>query len=681
VITIDRWRCTACGGALQTSGERAAKSRESSDLDGAPPNAECSRCARPFSIDADIVDVRLEPDVVPAPGPLEPGDLDATFDRARRGMTYRAVLEALLLDLPDERAERMMLLVREARGAWFPLLAASGGELLFVGNALSGTVTPLADAGFRVTILDRSLERLAFARLRADAHSPGRVALVLGGDSPRLPFADASFDVVVQEGALPGVRHRAAPRARTDDDASADTFAHDLAECARVAGGELVLTADTRLGYKRSSGRRGTFHVPGPMEFAAAAIAPERGERTLRGYRRAFADAGCTRARAFALYPHALDFSHVVAIDEPAPALTIGPMERKNRVKLAARAVGLFPVFTPSFALLGERSAVEKNGRAPNDIVRTTRIARMLRELAAKIGEPTPAIEQLVSTRGNTAIVHTSVPGAPESDERGRWTLHLPLAPKNLPQCERHFRALESLRARFPDVPVPEPLLFGRVDGVAVTCERRARGWTAPQMVGDRRCIARMLRETAVHFSKLVVRAPAPFTEDDFARDVGARFDTAAEHAAVPSTIDRLARLRDEMRERLIGKSIPRVVYHADLRAKHVQIDSDGGVTAYLDWGTTEMEGPPYHDLLHLVVHERKQEAGLTAAAAWGIVRDRERLRDVERESLASYARAVGIDDETCRAFELMYPVLVAAMAEKNWEYSRPRWLHKQFRL
>ena len=67
--------------------------------------------------------------------------------------------------------------------------------------------------------------------------------------------------------------------------------------------------------------------------------------------------------------------------------------------------------------------------------------------------------------------------------------------------------------------------------------------------------------------------------------------------------------------------------------------------------------------------------------AAWRLVRDREGLRDYEREALASYARAVGLDDETCRASELMYPVLVAAMAEKNWEYSRPRWLHKQFGL
>jgi hypothetical protein len=28
---------------------------------------------------------------------------------------------------------------------------------------------------------------------------------------------------------------------------------------------------------------------------------------------------------------------------------------------------------------------------------------------------------------------------------------------------------------------------------------------------------------------------------------------------------------------------------------------------------------------------------------------------------------------------EAAYPVFVAAMAEATWDYSRPRWLHRQF--
>ena len=639
----------------------------------------CSQCARAFSCEHGILDLRKRPEPAPEPAPLVHGDLDQTFDRVASGVAYRATLEALLLDLPDARADRLMLLLREARGAWFPMLRASGGELLFVGNALSGTITPLCDAGFRVSVLDRSPERLRFASFRSATHTPDRARFFLGGDAPRLPFADASFDVVVQEDGLPG----ATPAHGTEP-----VFAHPLAECARVARGEIVLTGDNRLGYKRSSGRRGEFHVPGPLEFLRHAIAPQSGELTLAGYRRAFASAGLARTRAFALYPHSGDFSHVVAIDEPAPALTIGPMERKNRAKLAARALGLFPVLTPSFAIIGEAERVKSPASSSSPTERIlpacterilpARIERILTELAQLVDEPAPVIEQLVSTRGNTAIVHTRVPGAAEHDPRGRWTLHLPLAPKNIPQCERHFRMLEHLRERFPSVPAPEPLYFGRVDGVALTCERRARGWTAPQMSGDAR-IARMLAETSEHFARLVVRAAAPFTADDFAEEVSARFALVSSFAAVPSTVANLAHLHDEMRERLIGKQVARVIYHADLRAKHVQIDESGRVTAYLDWGTTERSALPYQDVLHLLVHERKQERGLTARAAWELVKERDGLRDHERAALTSYAAAVGLDDDTCRALESMYPVMVAAMAEKNWEYSRPRWLHRQF--
>ena len=64
---------------------------------------------------------------------------------------------------------------------------------------------------------------------------------------------------------------------------------------------------------------------------------------------------------------------------------------------------------------------------------------------------------------------------------------------------------------------------------------------------------------------------------------------------------------------------------------------------------------------------------------AWRLALDRRNLRDDEVEALTGYARAVGIDEDACRALEALYPVLVGAMAEASWEYSRPRWLHRHF--
>jgi aminoglycoside phosphotransferase (APT) family kinase protein len=121
------------------------------------------------------------------------------------------------------------------------------------------------------------------------------------------------------------------------------------------------------------------------------------------------------------------------------------------------------------------------------------------------------------------------------------------------------------------------------------------------------------------------------------------------------------------------------VLYHADLRGKHVQVDRDGSVLGYLDWGTAEPEGLPLVDLLHLVIHERKQELGCSAGDAWRIVRDRRGLRDYEEKAVSNYATALSLDADVVQAITELYPVLVAAMAEKNWDYSRPRWLHEQF--
>jgi len=615
---------------------------------------------------SEIEDLRADPASEPPPAPLAREAFEPAFEAARSGASFRLALEKLLLELDEESADRLMQMLREARGAWFPLLRARVGELLFLGNALSGSITPLAAAGFRVTVLERNAERARFALLRAAEHSPGNVRVVLGGDTARLPFEDQSFDVVVQEDGLPRADGR---------------FAHDFDEVLRVARSEVVLTADNRLAYKRSSGRRNDFHVPRPLEFARAALSPTRGERTLRGYRSLYAR-GDFRTRSFALYPHSRDFTHVVALDTRLPTLTIGPMERKNRIKLVGRSIGLFPWFTPSYALLGARPGVDG----------PTRMDRILADLSQRTSEPTPVAEQFVGTRGNTLLVQTKsaardVPhgraldlsSTSDHDRPGSWTLHVPLCPKNVPQLELHMRSLALVRARFPSVPVPEPLFHGRIEDVWLSCERRLPGWTAPQVVGDRAKIGRMQREVSRHFATLVTRTARPFTDEDFEIQVAARFRLVAAHAAVASTIRTLERMLQETREMLVGATFPLVLYHADLRSKHVQVDRDGGVLGYLDWGTTEDEGLPLFDLLHLVVHERKQERRISPGEAWRAIRDRHGLFDHEIEALDGYAKTLGLAPEVVRAIDAIYPVLVAAMAEKNWDFSRPRWLHKQF--
>jgi aminoglycoside phosphotransferase (APT) family kinase protein len=472
-----------------------------------------------------------------------------------------------------------------------------------------------------------------------------------------LPFAAGAFDLVVREGGLPG---------------STGDAGYDLAECARVSRGEVILVADNRFGYKRSAGAHGAFHVLGPLEYTGAVASPARGQRSLWGYRRALARAGLPEAEPYALYPHSGQFVHVVALDRPRPRLPIGPKERANRLKILGARLGLFPVLTPSFALFAARAPA----RGPR------RVERILAELCARIGEGPAEVDQLVATRGNTAVLLTRAAGERGDDESpaGRYCLHLPLCPYQQRLCERHAEALPRLAAERPRVPVPELFFAGAIEGAYVTCERRLAGHTAPDISDEPAVAERMLAEVAELAAALALGPPRVLDEAAFAELVEAKFELVLRHAAVPATLSRVRELRARARAELLGRRLPRVRYHADLRGKHVQIDRKGGVLGILDWGTLEDEGLPYVDLLHLVVHERKQAESLTAGAAWRRVTSPGRLAR-ERSARERYAAALGLEPDYLDLVEAIYPVLVAAMAESHWDYSRPRWVHTQFEL
>lgn len=614
----------------------------------------CGACAIDWPADGDLADLRLVREER-EPRPLPHGALDRFFAATASGSGYREAFEALLLELEARDADRLMQLVREARGAWHPLLHETRGTALFLGNALSGTTTALANNGFLVTVLDPCPERVRFAVRRAAENSPGRVRGIVAGDARRLPFDDAAFALVVQEDGLPGAN---------------GLHAHDAGEAMRVAGSELVLTADNRLAYKRSLGTRGDFVRMSPARWLANALRPRRGERTLRGYRRAVAKTGWSKPEAWALYPHAFDWSHAVALDAPLPSLTVGPNERRNKLKVVAQAAGLFPWFAPSFALHARRSAA-----------RPRRIERILDALSRATGEGRPEVETLVATRGQSTVIHTRLPGHGEDEPRGRWTLHLPLCPKNEPQLELHVRSLRHAVEHHPRLPVPQPLHGGRIEGLWLACERRLPHHAMPQFGRDRAAVARALRETALHLGRLEVRRARPYGTEDHARLVGRTTQLVARRAAVPSTLRWLAEAEQRAWRLLQGRDVPLVLYHGDLRGKHVQTRPDGCVLGYLDWGTTEFQGLPLFDLLHLLVHERKQHLGCSAAAAWRALMSSATRDDAEQDAIDLYRSTLGVDDATEEALCLLYPMLVAATAEQHWDYSRPRWLHRQFEV
>ncbi|MEL6714244.1 MAG: hypothetical protein AAFP86_10755, partial [Planctomycetota bacterium] len=406
---------------------------------------------------------------VDATGPLTSPDRERAWVRAVErfaadGAPFKARIEGLLAALDEDAADELMLVLKEGRGAWGLLLCARAGDsVLFVGDARSGTPIALAILGLEVTVVDACAVRIAFAQGRADALVPGRVGFVradpgqsraasrVAAASP-LPFADASFEACVQER-----RGDARPPL-------------EPSELWRVARREVFDVRDNRFAYKRSLGRRGAFDKA-LAGFVRSAVRAPSGERSLRAARRdvergpVSRDGGAAperaRAEAYALYPHAREFSHVVALDARTPRLTVGPRERRNQLKVLAQRAGLFSVLTPSFGVHGRVRRADAR----------TRIERILEELAHARGHETPELEVFVATRSNNALLLTK--------GSARWALHVPTQPSKRRLVAAHHGWLERVSHEHPHLRVPSPVFVGEIDGVYLSVEERVDGTSA----------------------------------------------------------------------------------------------------------------------------------------------------------------------------------------------------------
>jgi aminoglycoside phosphotransferase (APT) family kinase protein len=576
-----------------------------------------------------------------APWPLEADDLASFFARVESGVEFRLAFEELLCDLSLAKAEHLMLITRQGRAGWIPLLRTNAGRALVIGNAFSGAGPGLAQAGWEVVLRDDCQQRLAFALARAkDLGLELQTELSQG--ERHLPHGDESFDLIVRDG-KEGAETR---------------------ELARLARGEVVLIADNRYAYKRSVGVHGEFKVRAPLEYLRSLFSSDG--QSLTDYAKELKRAGLVGLRPHSLYPHSADFTFCVSLSDQGPSLPIGPKERTNKLKILGQKLGLFPLLTPSYALISHKPK-----------------ARLLRPLAERLlckalnleSGQSPPLEHLVATRGNNALLL--------SGGTDPLALHLPLERRQQTQVKRHLSTLSLLREEFPTVPVPRPRGLLSIDGMWCAAEERLSGWTAGQICGDHQKVSRMLSDASLHLAALVTRPAQAFSELDYEELIGERVRRVALKARDAETKAALREMGARAREQLVGTSFPLVRSHGDLRSKHVQVDHQGNVLGYLDWGATEERDLPLFDLLHLIINERKQEGQLEAGEAWRLfLNEREgNLREYERAALEDYSQRLGLSEEFRSAIEGLYPLFVADAAEKNWDYSRPRWLRRQFGL
>jgi aminoglycoside phosphotransferase (APT) family kinase protein len=575
------------------------------------------------------------------------------------GAPWRDALEQHLCAIDPIEAERTMQVLKEGRGAWVPL-AIDGpatrerpAVAWLFGNALSGTATVLARLGLRVVLFDPSTTRGAIAVHRDRWNGSGQVRhRVWTRALAAMELDDGSGPpaLAVVEGPVPSALD------------PAGGLVHALTE---FGAKRVWHVGDNRLGYKRSTGVRADLRVRSPLRFVRDALFGEG--RTLAGFRRAVGPLG--PARSLALYPHRWDFSLVVGLDgRRGPDLFLGPGERSNRVKIAGHRLGLFPWLTPSFAVgapVPERSFVD----------------HVLGEVGARTGEDPGRLEHLIATRGNNALLLTS--GAGTRSSSGRFAVHVPLGADQERQVRRHHRLLEGLRTTgAPELATPEPLWSGVIDGLFVQVERRVGALNAAQLV-DERVRERVALPGCVSILA-AARAddgpPRVLDEAELAEHVYGRAEAVAARAGRDETARAVRGLANRLGEALADEPFPRVFGHGDLRAKHVAVEADGTPVALLDLGCAQPSDLPLVDLLNLVLHDRKDDARSSLGAAWIEARERRLPRALEAV-LAEYVERLGLSRAYDDAIRAAYPLFVAAAAERYWDYSRPRWVHRQFAI
>ncbi len=562
-----------------------------------------------------------------------------------RRTPWRDALETMLRELSPDRADAWMMRLNEGRGTFALTLASTSGRALLIGHPLSGTAIALEQLGLRVVCLGACALDLRLANGRRQTLL-GRGGAGVVGLAGQLPFRDGTFDLVVHEGG-PEQGWRA--------------LLPELIRVAHPTRGELVLIGDNPLAYKRALGRRGRFVHATPWSFAGRVLRPPAAEARATTLRRLLRSAQFSPVRAYALYPHALEFSHVVGLDGDGPDLTIGRRERQNRVKLFGHRVGLFETLAPSFCVHGKRGGAR------------SRLGRILGGLAERTGLRPGRVEHLVATRSTTALVLTDGPDP--------ICLHVPLSPSKRNLTETHMRFLRLVEEHFPTIPVPTPLFAGEIDGTWIQAERRLGGLTAPHLTGTDLAEDELPVRVAEVLSHLKVSEPAPLTQGVFDELLGERCAEVQRRSGSVGTAKALGRMLAEAAERLVGRELPLMLYHADTRAKHVQVDHQGRVIGLLDWGASESKFLPYADLGHLLVHQRKQTHGGTVGAAWRVLRRPDARSAGEQEALLRYGDALQIETDVQEAMIDIIPLIVAGMAERNWDYSRPAWVGRQFEI
>ena len=511
---------------------------------------------------------------------------------------------------PDNAAYMAHYVLGEDRLGFLPLVPRGNSlRALDIGAGWGALALPLSFRYGHVTAMDLTPHRLLALRHRANEYHRTNMSLILGGDRPRLPFANEQFDLVL----LIGVLEYAGTSGALSPSESQQNM---LAEVRRVlkSDGTAVVGIENRFALKYfcgapedHTGIRFLSLYPRPLAHVVSRL---KGKRFniytygMGGYRALMARAGFPQTYFFSPRPDYRFIESILPASEfdwvsedwakadffPHPSRRI----ERDVIKVLGPAfagVGLGPRLAGSYFVVGTKSL---SYQPP------------LREIIGRLSEAQSEKFRLEKyTVSATGDVLFHVASSNERKAVGRIALTVDKAQRLTKAYDCRVMLVEHPRlddrSKFL---IPKVLLAGRQAGDHFWVEefRSGRPGSASLLRGELLGrIADFLIDTQNVTSKLVRLE---------GRVLEALLSALAPESPRLSRIGEYGVIAQRLRDCLTDAIWPLVLCHGDLWHGNCLVSSQGVVNAIIDWEFTVAEGLAGFDFVHFLTILRIERTG-----------------------------------------------------------------------